>query len=506
RVRYIGHAGFEVRSQQGTTLLVDPWLSPHGAFLHSWFQFPQNHHLAEEVAELEAQDGLLYLSHHHRDHFDRDFLARLDKDTPLVVPRFVRRHFVKELKQLGFRDITELLFGETVSKRGFRLTLFVDDSYSNEDSGVLIEADGTRFLNMNDCRAYDRIDADSLQPLDLFTIQFSGASWFPSVYDYPKELRDQHAAAKNQRKFANIRKLIERLEPKLYVPSAGPACFLDEPLQGFNFGDPSPFPDALDFFEQLRAIDQRSEHIFAGDVIALQSDHEPVVERAGDFDESIYTDKEKYVAAYAAIMRANAAYGTPEHDAWDDLVSALRAKLAALRKPLETTHRLAFSLIERPDKPPAHLVIDFQASELHEVDNIPHENVYHYTVENAVMRKFLDDRELWEDFHLSLRFAIHRNPDVFDVAISDFVRLEASNLGRYPFKQRTDERIRAHIDGKLYEFDRYCPHQGGDLQQASFEDGAVICPRHAWKFCLNKGGACTDNATTINASVVDDAD
>ena len=93
---------------------------------------------------------------------------------------------------------------------------------------------------------------------------------------------------------------------------------------------------------------------------------------------------------------------------------------------------------------------------------------------------------------------------VVDVAVSDFVRLEPSDLRRYPPPRRTQERIRKSCDGVLYEFDRYCPHQGGDLSRRAIEEGVVVCPRHGWRFRLGEGGACSDNPTTINAIVVDE--
>ena len=44
RIKYLGHAGFSIETNK-ELFLIDPWLSPRGAFLSSWFQFPCNHHL-----------------------------------------------------------------------------------------------------------------------------------------------------------------------------------------------------------------------------------------------------------------------------------------------------------------------------------------------------------------------------------------------------------------------------------------------------------------------------
>ena len=146
-VVYLGHAGFVVKNEAGNNLLIDPWLSRSGVFLRSWFQFPENHFMADKVRALDPKRTILYISHQHRDHFDPAFLWALDKRMPVVVPRLVRSHFLKEIHGLGF-DVQEVDSQETVEHLGFRLIFYIDESYSNEDSGVLIESDGARFLNM----------------------------------------------------------------------------------------------------------------------------------------------------------------------------------------------------------------------------------------------------------------------------------------------------------------------------------------------------------------------
>ena len=75
-ITYLGHAGFCVETQ-ASVIIMDPWLSAHGAFDASWFQYPKNHHMASFVQNILAtstKDKYLYISHEHRDHFDLDFL------------------------------------------------------------------------------------------------------------------------------------------------------------------------------------------------------------------------------------------------------------------------------------------------------------------------------------------------------------------------------------------------------------------------------------------------
>jgi len=42
-------------------------------------------------------------------------------------------------------------------------------------------------------------------------------------------------------------------------------------------------------------------------------------------------------------------------------------------------------------------------------------------------------------------------------------------------------------DGEYYALDDACPHMGASLSAGWVEDGAVICPWHAWRFCVKDG-------------------
>ena len=48
------------------------------------------------------------------------------------------------------------------------------------------------------------------------------------------------------------------------------------------------------------------------------------------------------------------------------------------------------------------------------------------------------------------------------------------------------------VDGEYYAINDFCPHMGASLASGYVEDGAVMCPWHAWRFCV-KDGAWLDN-------------
>ena len=49
-----------------------------------------------------------------------------------------------------------------------------------------------------------------------------------------------------------------------------------------------------------------------------------------------------------------------------------------------------------------------------------------------------------------------------------------------------------HVDGEYHAINDSCPHMGASLAPGYVEDGAVMCPWHAWRFCI-KDGTWLDN-------------
>jgi L-ascorbate metabolism protein UlaG (beta-lactamase superfamily) len=56
RVTGLGHAGLKVDAK-GSTVLIDPWFAPEGAFQASWFQFPDNSALLGDSTSITSIHG-----------------------------------------------------------------------------------------------------------------------------------------------------------------------------------------------------------------------------------------------------------------------------------------------------------------------------------------------------------------------------------------------------------------------------------------------------------------
>lgn len=255
-IRYLGHAGFCVETRE-TIVIADPWLSPNGAFDGAWFQFPRNHHLGSWVRDKlsdASKQRFLYISHEHKDHFDRRFLDSLPcRDFTLVIPTFRRAILRESLADYGCEHIMAFKHEQVLPIPGGELTLYVDDSELNRDSAILIRADNQAFLNMNDCKLYDTLPQIKAAqgPIDAFACQFSGATWHPTCYDYPRDEYARVSKKKREAKYETVARSIETLRPTYYLPSAGPACFLDPQLMHLNFEPESIFLRAHDFLDYL---------------------------------------------------------------------------------------------------------------------------------------------------------------------------------------------------------------------------------------------------------------
>ena len=107
-VTYLGHSTVLIE-MNGVRLLTDPLLRKYVGPLHRQFPLPE-----PDVLDV---DGVL-ISHLHGDHFDLPSLKKLDKDTPLLVPRGAGPY----LKMRRFHSVEEVEEGETIQIGGLRVS------------------------------------------------------------------------------------------------------------------------------------------------------------------------------------------------------------------------------------------------------------------------------------------------------------------------------------------------------------------------------------------------
>src|SRR5690348_4131253 len=100
-VTALGHAGLRIDTP-GVRVLADPWVSPGGAFLGSWFPFPDNSHLRGPL----VQDvDVVVVSHEHLDHLDLGLLSQLPDGVPVVIPRYPSTIMERRIRAIGRRVV-----------------------------------------------------------------------------------------------------------------------------------------------------------------------------------------------------------------------------------------------------------------------------------------------------------------------------------------------------------------------------------------------------------------
>ncbi len=233
RITGTGHASLYMETSAGS-ILCDPWVNP--AYFASWFPFPDNSQLDWQQL---GQCDYLYVSHLHRDHFDAKNLAEnIRKDTTVLFPDFPTSSMEDELRELGFNNLERLPNEEVVDVgSGVRLMIQAMTAPTDGplgDSSIWIDDNGLRVLNQNDARPAELAMFAELGHVHAHFLQFSGAIWYPMVYDLPPAAKQAFGKQKRERQLDRSLRYVEDLRASWVFPMAGPPCFLDDELWQFN--------------------------------------------------------------------------------------------------------------------------------------------------------------------------------------------------------------------------------------------------------------------------------
>lgn len=454
-IEHIGHAGFVVSGAHGK-LLIDPWFYP--ALLESWFPWPDNRHLMQH-----ADGNWVYVSHHHEDHFDEKFLTSQFGDgrgINLIVPKFRSRRMERLWQRVAPRAVRHVLgHGEQLMiGPGVTVTMLLDRSHK-EDSALLVDHCGYRFLDMNDCE----LNLADIPQADEIAAQFSGAFWYPQCYDFDRMTYVRKAAGVRQNNLERMYRRFEKSDAAVYRPSAGPAAFLDPPLQRFNSGeiDGDIFPD---WHDVQRGFLRRFPHAGIGQYLPVTETIQAYARRREDEIEQYYqrpTDlpsigqvTEHFRQLHQKNKNLLRNYGkdvvfSSVHEEWKVRISTL-------------SH---------------HLEDSFDPS-------------YWIRVPRRVMHAVVNKHCTWETVLSSMRCELSREPDEYDFTLMSLLTFgDEPAITNEIAKNRDRPAELIEVNG--YEFQRYCPHAGEDLAGVSVtRDGKITCPRHGWCWDLTTG-KCT---------------
>lgn len=536
QITSIGHAGFHIQTAAGS-ILCDPWVNP--AYFASWVPFPDNSEL--DWPRLGDCD-YLYVSHLHRDHFDeRNLRENVNKDATVLLPDYPVPDLRRELEELGFHrfvETTDSVKTTVTSEKGSLDVMIVALRAPADgpigDSGLIVSDGETTAFNMNDARPIDLdVVHEQFGHIDVHMLQYSGAIWYPMVYDIPRKSKANFAAQKRQRGMDRARSYIEQVGASWVVPSAGPPMFLDEDLFYLNdFGsgesadETSIFPDQATFLEQMRihGTDDGERHRgllmvsgstaeFTGSALEEVSHPFPPEQVFGEHKRGyLETMKEKFAPVIAADKQTWA----------PDDGESLLAPLKELFEPIMAQSDLICDGIGYPvglvitpepgskagdSHPQAQtVVLDFPNRIVREPKEGEGKYRYGFRIAPELVRTVLRDHEPdWVNtIFLSTRFTTWR--------------IGGYNEYLYTFfKCLTDERI-AYADGWFaeahddsasiikdgWEIQRRCPHLKADLAKFGVIEGEKLtCNLHGWQWDLPTGRCLTSKGHELRAERVE---
>jgi UDP-MurNAc hydroxylase len=512
RVTGVGHASLFVQTAAGS-VLCDPWVRP--AYFASWFPFPDNSRLDWDRL---GKPDYLYVSHLHRDHFDTEWLSnRISKDVTVLLPDYPTGQLRDELEALGFRRFVETTSGEPVDLDGLEVTIFALTSPTDGpigDSALLLYDGEHRVYNQNDARPSDLGGVAAHGHVDAHLLQFSGAIWYPMVYDLPDNAKRAFGSQKRARQFDRTIRYIDDLTATWVFPIAGPPCFLDDELWHLNDtrGDEANiFPDQRVFLDHMTELGRHNGRLLLpGSVADLAADDCPVAHPLSDDEvDRLFADKESYLRGYQERERERIEL---ERRSWPapetDLLSTLKEWFEPL---LAQSDRIAagvggplrIDLVGDGNGagPSEKLVIDFPAREVRRWDG--EKCRYWFSAPRPLVERLVADRvnDWVNSLFLSCRFSAGRIGQYNEYVYTFFKCLDEERLhyaeGWYAEQKPDAEDI--SLDGWVVQ--RRCPHLKADLSRfGHVEDGVLTCQMHGWKWDLASGRCLTSKGFELRSS------
>lgn len=504
QVTSIGHAGFRIDTAAGS-VLCDPWVNP--AYFGSWFVFPDNSALDWDAL---GDCDYLYVSHLHKDHFDPRLLAEhINKDAVVLLPDYPVPDLKRELERLGFTRFVETTDSVKQRVSGPKgdldvmiISLRAPADGPIGDSGIVISDGTTTLFNMNDSRPLT-LDAltEQFGHVDVHMLQYSGAIWYPMVYDMPARAKEAFGTQKRQRGMDRCRQYIADVGATWVIPSAGPPCFLDPDLRSLNddHGDPSNiFPDQMVFLDQMRQHGHHGGLLMIPGSVAdfsgaqLNSLTHPLPVAA--IEEIFTTGKAAYIASYAERMAPVLA---AEKAAWAPAVG--EPLLEALRVRFEPLMLASDQICDGIGYPvelkigAETVVLDFPKRTVREP--VADEKFrYGFDIAPELVRTVLrDDEPDWVNtIFLSTRFNAWRVGGYNEYLYTFFKCLTEERIAYADgwFAEAHDDTSTVVLDG--WETQRRCPHLKADLSRFGVVDGTTLtCNLHGWQWDLNTGRCLT---------------
>jgi UDP-MurNAc hydroxylase len=422
RVTYYGQACILIEAA-GKKILTDAWLT-EGAYFGTWFH---THILADAgvTPERFPKDvDYLFLSHEHQDHVDPQTLRHFSAEIPILICKFVTPKFRRYLQGLGFKNVIEIPSGERITlAEDLAATILGTAEYTN-DSALLVEAENRRVLNETDCKlSYADLRAIAHKPIDIGFYMFSGANWYPIMYDYPEEVQRDLVGRRRQSLLRSFVQRVKVTRPKFAVPAAGPCTVLDPDRIWLNSEERGIFIDPQLAVKALSTSNLPSRPLYMAATDVWDSDGGLEIHSPPAF----HQPRAQYIHAAAERMAPRIrAWQAAERPAGNNLRELLiehfnnliGCQTPAVRRRINAKLGLIVTGLHG-----GNWTLDFTSRS----PNYVHEGLspdwtYRIEVEDKLLFPFLTGQMLFfEDLLLSLRVCCSRRPDEYNEALYHFL-------------------------------------------------------------------------------------
>ncbi len=324
RIHFVGHASVVIDCGD-VVLLTDPWLVGN-AFNDAWTPWPP----PVLPDDLLARVTHVWVSHEHPDHLSIGTLKAIPAERRAGITFLYQTPWSEEvpsfLRRLGWASVLELPHGTYVPLgAGVQACVF---QVGHEDSALVVRADGTTVLDLNDCKPGRRGLArlrEVTGRIDVLLDQFSIAGW-PGNPEETSRHKERSARA-----LVTFGRHVEALQPRWVVPFASFVRFSHEE-NAFMNAAVVPAGAAAE-----RAGRERAAVLYPGDV--WDPTGPPPTAAA----------LERYAQAYAESP-AQPVHGS-EPVPFDEVVAAARVRVADLRAAyhaplLRTVRPVVFSVTD----------------------------------------------------------------------------------------------------------------------------------------------------------------
>jgi UDP-MurNAc hydroxylase len=350
-------------------------------------------------------------------------------------------------------------------------------------------------------------------------LQFSGAIWYPMVYELPANAKTAFGKQKRDRQFDRTFRYIDDLKASHVFPIAGPPCFLDDELWQFNdiFDDEGNiFPDQSVFLREYAKVGGTNGVVLLPGSVSQVTTTSCRTEHPVDDLDDFFANKEAHLKAYQERQRAVIA---AEKRSWShpeiDVLAGMKARIDPL---LDESVRLAqgvggpvrFDLTTPVDGPGGgevieSILVDFPNKEVRVAAD---EKVrYRFKTERRLVEHllYIDEGDWVNSLFLSCRFSAARIGQYNEFVYAFFKCLTEERLqyaeGWYESQRPDAEDI---VMGG-WKFQRRCPHLKADLTRFGIVDGDTLtCQLHGWKFNLASGKCLTSVGHEIRSEKAPD--